>query len=131
VSTRARADEGLRVCETFISNHVSPGAGRSIQICGAREFFCRVTALMLCIRARLQSGRNGPTKIRALAPGLFFGPEFSPDKVFRAGSALAGAEAQFLFIPSKPSERNELSTNDLSQGLNVASEDRGSWPQVR
>ena len=26
---------------------------------------------MLCIRARLQSGRKGPTKIRALAPGLF------------------------------------------------------------
>ena len=26
---------------------------------------------MLCIRARLQSGHKGPTKIRALAPGLF------------------------------------------------------------
>jgi hypothetical protein len=26
---------------------------------------------MLCIRARLQSGRIGPNKIRALAPGLF------------------------------------------------------------
>src|SRR6202162_2822268 len=33
--------------------------------------FPRVTTLMLCIRARLQSGRKGPTKIRALAPGLF------------------------------------------------------------
>jgi hypothetical protein len=27
--------------------------------------------LTLCIRARLQSGHKGPTKIRALAPGLF------------------------------------------------------------
>jgi hypothetical protein len=37
----------------------------------ARVFPFRVTALMLCISARLQSGRTSPTKIRALAPGLF------------------------------------------------------------
>ena len=41
-------------------------------------------------------------RMRALAPGLFLNPEFSKDKVFRAGYALAGAEAQFSLYSLRP-----------------------------
>jgi hypothetical protein len=66
--------QGLK-CENRISKDVSPGSGDRFKFV-EHASFCRVTALLLCIRARLQSGRKGPTKIRALAPGLFFDPEF-------------------------------------------------------
>jgi hypothetical protein len=43
-------------------------------------------------------GPQRPNKNPGFSPwAVFFGPEFSPDDVFQAGSAPAGAEAQFPF----------------------------------
>jgi hypothetical protein len=44
-----------------------------MQIFRMREFFGT---------HRCDASHTPPTKIWALAPGLFFGPEFSPDKYF-------------------------------------------------
>jgi hypothetical protein len=66
------------VCENRISKDMSPGSGdrfKSVE----RASLCRVTALTLCIRARLQSGRKGPNKNPGFSPWVF-----SPQNCFRA-----------------------------------------------
>jgi hypothetical protein len=72
------------VCENRISKDVSPVSGDRFKS-AKRASFSRVTALMLCIRARLQSGRKGPTKIRALAPEV---------RLFRSFIRLAAMAAE-------------------------------------
>jgi hypothetical protein len=56
--------KGYRVCVRTVLRNVDRSKSAETRA------FPIATALMLCIRARLQSGRKGPTKIRALAPAM-------------------------------------------------------------
>jgi hypothetical protein len=59
---------------------------------------------MFCIRARLQSGRKGPTNIWALDLGFLFAPEFSPDKHFGQDTPWQGLKPNSLSLLYGPTK---------------------------